>query len=100
MAVSNGDVWVGNGVSDGKHIWIASVNNLLTEVSASNGALVRNISSTAFAFHNLSGLAFDGRHIWVASSMGNSVDERSTRQTARWSGSRQPICSCSISRTR
>ncbi len=62
--------------SDGSNVWVAnSAGNSLTEVKASDGSWVRNISGGSYGFDGVSGIAFGGTHLWVANNSGNSVTE-------------------------
>jgi hypothetical protein len=60
---------------DGTHIWAANFfGNSVTEINASDGSLVRNLSGPSYNFQGPVALLFDGSHIWV-SNAGNSVTE-------------------------
>ena len=62
--------------SDGSNVWVAnSAGNSLTEVKASDGSWVRNLSGGSYGFDGVSGIAFGGTHLWVANNSGNSVTE-------------------------
>lgn len=55
---------------DGRHVWIASDpgngGGWVTELNASDGALIRTLSGARYGFHYPAAIAFDGTHIWVA----------------------------------
>jgi hypothetical protein len=62
--------------SDGTNVWVVnSVGNTVTEVKASDGSWVRNLSGGSYGFDGISGIAFGGAHLWVANGSGNSVTE-------------------------
>jgi hypothetical protein len=44
-------------------------------VNASNGSLVRVLTGGSYRFNCPSGIAFDGRHLWITNACGFSVTE-------------------------
>ncbi len=63
-------------VSDGSHIWVTNEGgNSVTELSASDGSLVRVVQGTTYAFNHPDALAFDGSNIWVANRFGDTMTE-------------------------
>ena len=63
-------------VFDGAHMWVAnSHNNSVTEVTASNGRLVRNVHGGAYDFSQPEAIGYGGGRIWVPNSNNNSLTE-------------------------
>jgi streptogramin lyase len=61
---------------DGTHVWVANQEgNSVTELDASNGALVTVISGSNYEFKSLDGIAADGTHVWVTDEGSQSVTE-------------------------
>lgn len=66
----------------GSRLWIADggnctayglghcIDNAVTEISGSNGSLIRVLDSASYKFDAILGLASDGTHLWVASGGG------------------------------
>jgi DNA-binding beta-propeller fold protein YncE len=62
--------------ADGTHVWVANEgNNTVTELSESDGSLVRTLSSPTYGFRGPTGIASDGTGVWVANGGGSSVTE-------------------------
>jgi hypothetical protein len=66
--------------SSGGHVWVANSGRMysgdsITELNASDGSLVRILSSRAYNFSGPSGIAVSGGKVWVANQSGNSVTE-------------------------
>jgi DNA-binding beta-propeller fold protein YncE len=70
-------------VFDGTHIWVVNAGGNIpptqqpsvTELNASTGAWVQTLSGESYSFVSPEAAAFDGGHIWVVNSNGNSVTE-------------------------
>ena len=68
---------------DGTHIWVVNAGGntpptqqpSVTELNASTGAWVQTLSGESYGFEFPEAAAFDGIHIWVVNSYGNSVTE-------------------------
>jgi hypothetical protein len=58
------------------HIWVANEgNNSVTELNASDGSFIRNLSGGSYGFSSPRTLAYDGSDIWIPNLAGNSVTE-------------------------
>jgi hypothetical protein len=61
---------------DGTHLWVANqAGNSVTELNASDGSFVQNLSGGSYNFQTPVALLSDGTHIWVANIGGASVTE-------------------------
>ncbi len=70
--------------SDGSNVWVVnSVGNTVTQMKASDGSWVKNLSGGSYGFNGISGIAFGGTHLWVANNSGNSVTEMNA-STGSW----------------
>ena len=68
----------------GGRLWVANVlGNSVTELSASSGAHLRTLGSSAYEFHGPNAIAVAGDHVWVANVPGNSVTEVSAKNGRR-----------------
>jgi hypothetical protein len=72
IVVSGGHVWVANG-EEGKNS--VPLHNSITELNASNGALVRVINAKADHFNAPAAFAVSGTHLWVLNAGGDSITE-------------------------
>ena len=55
-------------------MWITNNSgNSVTEVNVSDGSLVQTLSGGPYGYNEPSGIAFDGSHLWVANTGGNSI---------------------------
>jgi DNA-binding beta-propeller fold protein YncE len=63
---------------DGANVWVASGNNRINKIRASDGAILANI--TGYFGH--SHMTFDGEHIWVNNSAHNSISKIRARDAA------------------
>jgi hypothetical protein len=69
---------------DGTHIWVVNLGanggpspngESVTELNASDGSAVQNLSGGSYGFIDPRAIAFDGTHLWVPNIDGNSVTE-------------------------
>ncbi len=61
---------------DGAHIWVVNNEGLsVTEINASDGSFVRNLSGGSYNFNAPQGIVFDGQHVWVSDLGTTSVTE-------------------------
>jgi hypothetical protein len=61
---------------DGQHIWVVNNEGLsVTELNASDGSFVRNLSGGSYNFNAPFSIAFDGQHIWISDLGTTSVTE-------------------------
>ena len=79
LAESGGSVWVSNW---GPTVVGASAEGMITELSASTGALVQVVDNPNSSYGAESGIAADANDIWVTNTDGGSVSEFSTSNGA------------------
>jgi hypothetical protein len=69
---------------DGTHIWVVNLganggsnpnDESVTELNASDGSAVQNLSGGSYGFVQPRAIAFDGTHLWVPNYSGNSITE-------------------------
>ncbi len=62
--------------SDGTHVWVANnLGNSVTELDASNGAVVQVLGGKKYRFAGPNSISSDGTDVWVANRTGASVTE-------------------------
>ena len=59
---------------DGTHLWITNADDSVTEINASSGAFVRNLSFEN-PVNKSPAIAFDGTHLWITNYTGDTVTE-------------------------
>ena len=57
--------------SDGTHVWVTNLDNTVSEILASTGAVVNTIPVGMFP----EGVSSDGTHVWVTNYQDNTVTE-------------------------
>lgn len=63
-------------VVNGPHIWIANVSgNSITEIKASNGSFVREVTSSSDRLNSPDAMAMSGSDLWVANLSGESATD-------------------------
>jgi hypothetical protein len=67
---NSGSVVAGNGAD----LWVAATYGV-TEVNASTGAPVWLAEGPSYGFNQPAAISYDGEHLWIANSSGNSVTE-------------------------
>lgn len=55
----------------------------MTELDSSDGSWLQTLSGGSYGFNHPAGIAFDGYHLWVANTAGNSVTELAAN-TGTW----------------
>ena len=61
---------------NGDHVWVANYgNDSVTEINASNGALVKTLSGGSYDFHAPCAMADDGTHVFIGDCLGLDVTE-------------------------
>ena len=61
---------------DGAHIWVVNNEGLsVTEINATDGSFVRNLSGGSYNFNAPQSIVFDGQHVWISDLGSTSVTE-------------------------